>query len=95
MVLVAGVSISSAESWLLAKLLHEAGRTELTVLVGCVVDAAHPEDVFTWGDHVEMLLILERDCPDDLLWLREALWIAVTHPPRGLRLRVRRLRLSR
>ena len=37
-----------------------------------------PEVLLTWGEHVDMLLILERDCPDDLVPLREALWISVT-----------------
>ena len=77
-VLVASVNLLPSQAWLLAKELYKAGRTELAVEVGCAVNADRSEVLLTWGEHVDMLLILERDCPDDLVPLREALWISVT-----------------
>jgi hypothetical protein len=77
-VLVAGVDLSPGEAWLLAKLLYKAGRTELAVEVGCAVDADRSELLLTWSEHVDLLLMLERECPEELVALREALWISVT-----------------
>ena len=75
--LLAGVNVLPSQAWLLATQLYKAGRTELALEVGHAVNSDRSEVLLTSGEHVDMLLMLERECADELVPLREALWTSV------------------